>query len=73
LLFIFAFSKPGFGANQSVSFRSGTNVEFSGPTFMRNGPNDNSGGVSLSLEYVKNVLESCKIEIIYLILIFVII
>lgn len=35
------------GSNQSVSFRSGTNVEFS-PAFMRNGPQDTSGPIPVS-------------------------
>ncbi|XP_013773508.1 low-density lipoprotein receptor-related protein 2-like isoform X2 [Limulus polyphemus] len=38
------------GSNQSVSFRSGTNVEFS-PTFMRNGPQDTANGEPLDAEF----------------------
>ncbi|RWS16465.1 low-density lipoprotein receptor-related protein 2-like protein [Dinothrombium tinctorium] len=42
--------KPGFN-NQSVSFRSGTNVEFSGPTFMHNSPHETANGEPLDGEF----------------------
>ncbi|XP_015791351.1 low-density lipoprotein receptor-related protein 2 [Tetranychus urticae] len=42
--------KPGF-KNQSVAFRSGTNVEFSSPTFMHNGPHGNTNGEPLDSEF----------------------
>ncbi|XP_022241765.1 low-density lipoprotein receptor-related protein 2-like [Limulus polyphemus] len=38
------------GSNQSVSFRSGTNVEFA-PNFMRSGPHDTANGEPLDADF----------------------